>query len=51
MPNKFMGKLKALIKSALLKDSLIYVLGEMTAKAVPFLLLPKCHHFATLCGV
>ncbi len=40
MPNKFMGKLKALIKSALLKDSLIYVLGEMTAKAVPFLLLP-----------
>ena len=33
-------KLHALAKSALLKDSLIYILGEMTAKAVPFLLLP-----------
>lgn len=30
----------SLAKSAMLKDSLIYVLGEMTAKAVPFLLLP-----------
>ena len=28
------------LKSTLLKDSLIYVAGEMTAKAVPFLLLP-----------
>lgn len=32
--------LTTLAKSALLKDSVIYVLGEMTAKAVPFLLLP-----------
>lgn len=35
-----LNKIKNLAKSALLKDSVIYVLGEMTAKAVPFLLLP-----------
>ena len=35
-----LNKIKRLTKSALLKDSLIYVVGEMTAKAVPFLLLP-----------
>ncbi|MFW2176554.1 MULTISPECIES: oligosaccharide flippase family protein [unclassified Moraxella] len=33
-------KIQTLAKSALLKDSLVYVMGEMTAKAVPFLLLP-----------
>lgn len=33
-------KIKRLTQSALLKHSLIYVVGEMTAKAVPFLLLP-----------
>lgn len=35
-----LNKITGLAKSALLKDSVIYVLGEMTAKAVPFLLLP-----------
>lgn len=35
-----LNKIKLLTQSALLKDSLIYVVGEMTAKAVPFLLLP-----------
>ena len=35
-----LNKIKRLTQSALLKDSLIYVVGEMTAKAVPFLLLP-----------
>ncbi len=35
-----LNKIKRLTHSALLKDSLIYVVGEMTAKAVPFLLLP-----------
>lgn len=35
-----LNKLKSLATSALLKDSVIYVLGEMTTKAVPFLLLP-----------
>lgn len=35
-----LNKIKHLTHSALLKDSLIYVVGEMTAKAVPFLLLP-----------
>ena len=35
-----LNKIKSLTQSALLKDSLIYVVGEMTAKAVPFLLLP-----------
>lgn len=35
-----LNKIKRLAQSALLKDSLIYVVGEMTAKAVPFLLLP-----------
>lgn len=33
-------RLRSLFRHALLKDSLIYVIGEMTAKAVPFLLLP-----------
>ena len=35
-----LNKIKYLTQSALLKDSLIYVVGELTAKAVPFLLLP-----------
>lgn len=35
-----LNKLQSLAKSALLKDSVIYLAGEMTAKAVPFLLLP-----------
>ena len=35
-----LNKIKRLTQSALLKDSLSYVVGEMTAKAVPFLLLP-----------
>lgn len=35
-----LNKIKRLTQSTLLKDSLIYVVGEMTAKAVPFLLLP-----------
>ena len=35
-----LNKIKRLTQSALLKDSLIYVVGEMTANAVPFLLLP-----------
>lgn len=37
---KLLNKFQSLAKSALLKDSVIYILGEMTAKAVPFLLLP-----------
>ena len=35
-----LNRIKRLTQSALLKDSRIYVVGEMTAKAVPFLLLP-----------